>query len=438
MAIGIPIARRSILAGLAGLGATALGASRAAQADDVRGQIRFSWWGSMPRYQKTSAIIDLFEKQYPGAKIIKESSDFNSYFDKLGVEAAGHSQPCAITMQSRFFTQFANAGAFRPLDDLVAQKKISLDGIAPSVIASGRGADGKLYVIPHGIYGITLLFNRTMFEKYAIPLLPADASWDDLAATAKVAATKLPKGIRAIVLLGGEWDSFYSFVGGQGEQVFSSSGGIGFSQATLTKWFAMWEDLRKSGAAFSADEMAEVMRQTVEDGPIATARAMIDIRAPNQLQLNMDVINKHGSYLLDIQKLPRGPSGVGEVIGTDGIGIGANCNADDARVAAAFIDFFTHDAEAQRIYASDNGVVSIDAYQVAQENDPKTSYGTRRQIEVLRDVIKTATPQLYPTYSRDFDALLNRTYQSVSFEQMTVADGVRQFFTEANRMAAGK
>jgi multiple sugar transport system substrate-binding protein len=435
MAVGIRISRRCLLAGIVSLPLCMSGAARAD--DDVRGQIRFSWWGSTPRYTKTTAIVDLFEKKYPNAKIAKESSDFDSYFDKLGVQAAGHSQPCAITMQSRFFTQFAGSGAFRPLDDLVAQGLISLDGIAPAVVASGRGPDGKLYMIPHGVYGITLLYNKTMFEKYGIPLLPADASWDDLAATAKLAATKLPKGVYPIVLLGGEWDSFYSFVGGQGEQVFSPSGGIGFSKETLTKWFSMWEDLRKSGAAYSADRMAEVVRATVEDGPIATGRAMIDIRAPNQLQLNMDVINKHGSWVLDVQKLPRGPKGVGEVIGTDGIGIGANCNPSDTKVAAAFINFFTHDAEAQRIYASDNGVVAIDQYQLDQANDPQSSYGTRRQIEVLRDAMKSATPQLYPPYSRQFDALLSRTYQSVAFEQLTVAQGVDQFFTEAGRMAAG-
>jgi multiple sugar transport system substrate-binding protein len=436
MAIRTRATRRSVLAGLASL---PLYASQAAKSEeDVRGQVRFCWWGSTPRYQKTSAIIDLFEKKYPNTRIFKESSDFDSYFDKLGVEAASHSQPSIVTMQSRFFTQFANSGALRPLDDLVSQGQISLDGIAPSVVASGRGADGKLYVLPHGIYGITLLYNKTMFERYGIPLLPTDASWDELAQTAKLASTKLPKNIAAIVLLGGEWDSFYSFVGGQGEEVFAPSG-IGFSRQTLAKWFGMWEDLRKSGASYSADRMAEVVRTTVENGPIATAQAMIDIRAPNQLQLNMDVINKSGgNNVLDIQKLPRGPKAVGEVIGTDGLGIGANTRPEETRVAAAFIDFFTHDEEAQRIYASDNGVVAVEKFQIEQENDPRASYGTRRQIEVLREIIKVARPQQYPPYSRQFDLLLNRTYQAVSFEQMTVARGVDHFFSEGTRLAQGK
>src|SRR5919197_1086601 len=71
----------------------------AAALGDIKGEIRFSWWGGQSRNEKTDKILQLFEKEYPGVKVVREASDFEPHWEKLTIQAAAGNQPCTIQMQ---------------------------------------------------------------------------------------------------------------------------------------------------------------------------------------------------------------------------------------------------------------------------------------------------------------------------------------------------
>jgi multiple sugar transport system substrate-binding protein len=404
------------------------------RAEELRGAIRFSWWGGPARNAKTNAVCDLFETKYPGIKITREIADWQPYWDKLSVQSAGHNQPQAVQMQSRYIDQYANGGALRALDDLVQAGLIDLSGIAAPALATGRQPDGKMYMAPYGIFTLTSMFNKTMMEQVGVSPPRFEWTWDDFVAITKAAAKRLPRGTYATALLGGEIEPFYPWVIGHGEALFTDQG-LGLSKPTLIAWYQMWEDLRKSQVSYSADMMSEVQRSSIENAPIALGKVMMDVKPANQLQAHQDVIAKLGKYTLDIQKQPSGPKGPGEMVGCNGISIGGDANEQDAKVAATFINFFLRDPAGAKMFASDNGVVSVKSLQDAQLADPTTSYGTRRQIELLQRVLTIARPEVYPHYYQALLALLQRNYQAVAFESLSIEKAADQFFIEAGKLA---
>ena len=86
---------------------------------EIKGEIRFSWWGGQVRSDKTDKILQLFEQENPGVKVGRENADFIPHWEKLTIQAAGNNQPCTIQMQTRWLATFAKPNILRPLDDLV-------------------------------------------------------------------------------------------------------------------------------------------------------------------------------------------------------------------------------------------------------------------------------------------------------------------------------
>jgi multiple sugar transport system substrate-binding protein len=411
------------------------GAGGTARADDkLQGSIRYSWWGGPVRTQKTNAVVDLFVKANPGVTVTREAGDFNAYWDKLSVQAAAHNQPCAISMQSRYLDQYARAGMLRPLDDLVASGAISLRGVAPSVVDTGREPDHKLYMIPYAVSSFAVVFNRSMMQRAGVQPPGPDWTWPDFAALMKQAQPKLPPRVKAVALLGGTSEIFFTWVLGRGEQVFTPTG-LGFPKQTLIDWYRFWEDLRHAGVTQTAEEAAEVNRSIIEDAPVALGKVMVDEKPPNQFEAHLNVLAKATGDALDMQKFPNGPAGPGELVQSNGISIGSDCSANDTKLAAALINFWEQDDEGARIYASDNGLVAVDRQQEAQLTDASATPARSRQIKRHQDIIRMAKPMLWPPFYNAVDRLMVRNYQAVAFGQMTIEAAVDQFFDEVAKLA---
>ena len=68
--------RRIAAAALASAISIAVALPPMAVAQDLSGDIRFTWWGATSRNQKTEGIADLFEKANPGVTITREPGEF--------------------------------------------------------------------------------------------------------------------------------------------------------------------------------------------------------------------------------------------------------------------------------------------------------------------------------------------------------------------------
>ena len=407
-----------------------------AAAQDLSGNIRFSWWGATVRNAKTEAIIKLFETANPGVTITREPGEFNSYWDKLTVQSASGNQPCAITMQSRWLAQYADPAILRPLDDLVKSGVMNVSGIDPSVLDSGRGADGNLYFVPSGVFYFVLIMNKTAIEAAGMALPPDDWTWDSYATYARELAAKLPEGTYAIGNLGTAFDGFTDWVQGRGEVLFKPDGSIGVTKETIQAYFDYWEALRKDGITEPADQMTESPDNIIDDTLLANGHIIIDARPANQLDSHQKILDaaSPGQQLV-IHTYPIGPSGPGEDIGSNGFAIGANCDENSVKIAAAWSDFFVQDAQAADTYLSDNGVVTVDKFREKQLANPDATPGQRQLIEVYGTVAPRAHSAFFPSggYAAMVDALTS-SYESVAFGQSSTADAAQSMLDQVQRL----
>jgi multiple sugar transport system substrate-binding protein len=402
----------------------------------LKGSIRFTWWGATLRNQKTQQIIALFQQANPGVTISAEPGDFNTYWDKLTVQSASSNQPCSITMQSRYLAQYADPSILKPLDAMVKSGELQTDGVDKAVMDSARGPDGKLYFIPSGVFYFTMLVNRTDIETAGMKLPQDDWTWDDFAKFVQELQPKLPKGVHATGNMGNEFDAFTNWVQGRGEVLFRKDGSIGVSKQTIVDYFTFWEKLRKAGDTEPIDQTAEIPNTLIDQTLLAKGELVFDARPSNQLDAHQKVLSTaHPGQELVLHTYPLGPAGQGNDIGSNGFAIGANCNANDTRIAAAWSNFFLENPKAAEIYASDNGVVSVDKYRQEQGNSPQASEGLRELVALFAKVAPTAKSAFFP--SGGYKAMLQSlqdSYQSVAFGKASADAAAGNMLAEVKRL----
>jgi len=402
---------------------------------EIKGDIRFSWWGGQSRNEKTDKILQLFEQEHPGVKVEREAADFNPHWEKLTIQSAAGNQPCTIQMQTRWLATFAKPNILMPLDDLLAQGVFNIEGIAQPIMDSARGSDGHLYMIPSGVFYFALLYNKTMADAAAaagVAPLPATYTWQQFADYLRAVKPTLPEGVNASHNMGRETDAFVTWVQSQGEKLFDGAT-VTISKEVAQGWFDYWEQLRKDGLTDSPEEAVADNGSLIEESNIANSRTFVTNRPPNRLGSMQKVIDTvtPGSKL-DIMPYPTGEDGTtGMDLGANGIAIGATCPPELLPASVAWINFFTQDPRAAAIYQSDNGVVAVDKLASAEAASPDTAPGQVRHIELYRQVVDGAKPVAWPAggYQAVTDTIA-RAYDAVAYEQMSSAEAADQFLAE--------
>ncbi len=407
----------------------------ASQSAGVGGSLDYSWWGSQPRTVKTQAVVGLYLAAHKNVTINGQFADFTSYFNRLTVQAAGHNLPCVVQMQSTSLGAFANPQVLLPLDDLVASGQIDVSGVDKKLLDTGKGPDGKLYMIPTGTFMHAVLLNTTELQKAGIASPASTWTWTDYTNLLLALQSHLPSGKYAAELNAGGLLDFMAFLSGNGATFTDPTGKtLASSKDLMIQWFTIWETLRKAGATVTSAMSAEET-DTPETKFIALGTAMERIEATNQLSAIQAALDtKAPGDKLVMLPLPYGPSGPSQVPGTNGISIAANCN--NVVTAASYINFFLNDIGAAKAYQSDNGTAAAAAQRQALESDPNTPAAVKVQLQFYDSVVAQGAlnPQPYPAAFTGLSGIFKTAYQEVSSGQKTASDAVDEFFTNAQNL----
>jgi multiple sugar transport system substrate-binding protein len=400
---------------------------------DVKGSIQMSYWGSSTRVEKTNKIIPLFTADYPNVKVEPQVGDFATYFQKLNVQAASKSMPCVTGMQTRQLNDYTSNGTLAPLDDLMKSGQIDVSDIPKTVLDSGKGPDGKQYMIPYGIAWNSIMVNQSLQEQYGITPLEQTYSWDDYENWLKDAKSKLPDGIAATDQQGSDEAEFSAYVIGNGEKMFSDDGKIGFKKSTLKDYWTMWEKFREEGLTNSPEDSSDEPTQ-IEQSYVVQGKVLSEQTAGNAL--NAATLANPTANLTTLP-FATGSAGLGNMFFTSGWSIPAAC--DNMPAAAAFIDFWTTNNDAATIYSSDNGAVANSKQLQAQIDNPATP-AIKKTLEDYQFILGKNVPAqtIPPGYNATFEQSFLRSYQDVEFGRKTIDEAVDSFFDEANASLGNK
>ncbi len=140
--------------------------------------LRFCWWGSDTRHEKTLEALGKYEEQ-TGVHIEGEYSTISSYYEKLVTQLAGGTAPDLIQLDYPWITELAAQGDFFVnLEDydIIDFSKFDMD------YTKGWCSEGdKLVALPMAQNGFTLFFNRDVVKETGIDIDEStEWSWQDL------------------------------------------------------------------------------------------------------------------------------------------------------------------------------------------------------------------------------------------------------------------
>ncbi|WP_129841035.1 extracellular solute-binding protein [Streptomyces sp. RFCAC02] len=398
---------------------------------EITGDIRFSWWGSASRNAVTNEVADIFEEQFPGTHVEREAADFGNYFKRLNVQGAGRNMPCVTQLQARTLGDFTVRDTLLPLDPMIESGAIDVSHIPEAVLDTGRGPDGKLYMLPTGAAYDSLMVNETLADEAGVALPRPGYDWDDYLAFLRDADAALPDDIAPTALRGGLPNFFIAYVQGLGGTMFDGNR-LGFSKDLLTEYWQMWQDMAGEGLTNSPAANSEEPTSP-EASYVAQGDVLSDNRPGNALTPAQGTLDGTGTgERLTTLPLPSGPAGSGNVLITSGMSIPRNC--ENVPTAAAFIDFWANDERSGDLYASANGAVTNTELLQRQLDDPEQPDLKRQELTLYQQIVADDPPiVLYPPgYMAVFESAFTRAYEDIAFGSASVPEAVDAFFEEAN------
>lgn len=416
------------LSAVGALALTSCGSEEAPAASDgeVAGEIQYAWWGGPARNEKTQAVIDLYEEENSEVQVDGTTGEFAAYWENASVQASGGNLACVPQMQNRTMADYGDRGALRPLDDLVESGQIDVSNIPESILESGRGSDGNLYMIPFGAAFASLLVNETMVEEAGLELPPEGYDWEWLAEwlTELSAETDAP----AVGIVGDQIDVAEVWIRSHGESLYED-GEIAFTEETVLDFWEYSNELRDAGASISAEQASEQAGIPLEQTPFTQGDQSTLFWPANGLASAQETIGEEAE--LAAYPMPVGPDGAGNAFFLSGLSISENC--ENVASAASFIDFFVNDEEAALAYGADNGATVHEENLQALIDSDETSDAKLAELELYQQVVEQdVEPTIYGQgYAGTFQDALSRYYEQTSFDQITLEEAAEQFYQEA-------
>jgi multiple sugar transport system substrate-binding protein len=430
----LPVVATALAAALlmAGCSASPSSSSTSTGKSKPAGTIQLSYWGSSTRVAKYNQIDQLFQQKYPGTQVQAAAGDFSTYFDKLNVQAASKSMPCVTTLQTRQLNDYTTNGTLMDLDPLVKSGQINVSDIPKTVLDTGRGPDGKLYMVPFGVAWNALTVNSALAKQNGIPLLKDGYTWSQYGDWLKTAASKLPKGIAATNDEGQDEAIFSAYVISNGYKMFNDKGKIGFPKSVLVDYWNTWQKYAKAGYTNTPQQNADEPSQ-LEQYNVTTGKVLSEETAGNALP-GIQAANPSANMVTTA--FAKGKSGLGNMFFVSGYSIPASCN--NVNTAAAYINFWTNNDQAATVFKSDNGAVA-NARQLKDQvaSAPAAVQTVLKQYQYI--LSQKVPPQTMPSgYNSVFEQSFKRHYQDIAFGRTSVKQAADEFFSEANASLGSK
>jgi multiple sugar transport system substrate-binding protein len=421
------------LAGMAGLAATLPGCGRGFGGNgggDGKIELNMVWWGDAQRAELTQKALDLFQSANPGIRVRTEYQDSSPYKDKLAARFAAGDPPDLMAMRFDSLREYADRGT---LLDLAPHPELDQSGLTEPARALGRVGE-KSFGVPSGLNTIGYVVDKTLTDEYGVAVPDGDTwSWDDLATFAqqvtrasggKVYGTNFEPWTVANLLV---------FARQRGEDFFTADGKLGATEATLTAWYQLVEDLRKAGAIPPAGFIDQNNGASPAQSYLAKKSIASQIIPTNNL-LGFNQACGGNLVLLRIPGETQGPRR-GQSVDTPALWSVAAASRHPAETIK-LLNFLINDTEAAKVSGVTRGVPA--SSRVAETIAAGLEADNKRSSDFLAALQKEKLPESYPypVGASKLTNILKTISTEVEFGRTSPADAGRQFITEARKAIA--
>lgn len=384
--------------------------------------LRFTWWGSEARTQRTQQVIDLFKKAHPNITIKGEFKEWNGYWDSLATTVAANDAPDVIQMDELYLASYAERGA---LLDLGTAKGLNTADFDKAALATGA-IDGKQYGIPVGVTAYSVVANTDLLAKYGVKL-PDDSSWtwDDLKALGAQVSKASGGKVNGIQSWGFDTGGLNIWARQAGASLYDESGKVVIPPDVLAGFWAYLADLAKTGVAPSPSVTIEKGNAGLDQSAMATNTAAFGTWWNTQLPSvaaasgqNLKLLKLPGEAQAKAKGAYLKPSMLWSI----------SARSKHPAEAALFADFLANNEEAANILLTDRGIPANTKMRAAIK--PKLTGPDGAAAAYLDQLTVGEAPRVTPNGASNIEAILKRHTENVLFGRTTPQDAAKSFITE--------
>ena len=423
---------------MAGLSSLALGlnacggfgGSDGSSGDGV--QLNMVWWGAADRAEKTESALAIFKRKNPGITVKTEYQDSGPYKDKLATRFAAGNPPDLLASRMDSLREYADRGTL--LDLTPHRDAVSFDALGESSKNLASVGD-KIYGIPAGLNVNGFIANKTLTAKYGISVPDGNTwSWEDLTAFGQQVTQASADKVYGFYFEPFNVASIEIFARQHGEDLYTEAGKLGISEATLTAWFEMIENMRTVGA-FPPAGFIEDLGTSPEQSYLAKGSIAAQVIPTNTF---LSYTNVMAGGDLALLRMPGETQGVrrGTSIGCPHLWSIAAASKHPNE-AIKLLNFLTNDVEAMKALGTTRGVPANTA--VAEEIKPTLEKNDQVATDYLIDLQKEKLSRSYlqPPGASKITANLKTVATEVEFKRLTPAQAAKNVISEGRKALGG-
>jgi len=394
-------------------------------------ELRMSWWGNDDRADRTLAVIELFEAQYPDITVIGQpNGGAGDHFQILDTELQSDNAPDIIQFGGNWpdYTQYLEV-----LNDyLGAQLMIDTpETFDQTALIPATDAEGDLYAISLGTNTLVLAYNKTMIEAAGVDLPENNLTWEEFIDYGRELKEVLPEGVAPFVDNSTNTANFMSFFFTQlGTPIWTLDDG-GTSYATVESaeaWLQMWADMREEGLIPDADTTYTYSEDGPDSSALVAGDAAIGLVWSNQVAAYQAAMTDE----LGMTTLPKGEEPAYAIQMSQYLGI--NGASENKEAAALFVNFFVTSPEAGAILETNRGVPSSP---VVRQSISEQATAIDAGVYAIYDAVADRTVPQGPNLPNDQEFVneLELIGQQVAYGQSSVEQAAADLQALIERLA---
>jgi multiple sugar transport system substrate-binding protein len=419
----LTIDRRRLLAGMAAtLAFGSIGLSRASAATSMR----FLWWGSKERTDRTFAAIKAYTGKNADISIEGESFGWDNYWTRLATQTAGGNAPDLIQMDYRYIFEYARRGTLLDFTPYMG-KSLAIDDFGAPNIDSGK-VDGKLYGVNLGVNSSMTVYNTVAWKEAGLDPLTDNMTWDQFAeACAKVTAAGKRRAFYGSQDASGLEPAFECWLRQRGKALYTNDSKLAFDAKDAADWFDFWGHMRETKACVPAD-VQSLDQQTIETSMIALRKSAVSFAHSNQF-IAIQGLSKEK---LDLVAYPNpGPDGKPGQYLKPSMLMSVSAASANKDAAVAFVNYLVEDPDGTKALGVERGVPA--SPKIRDLLTPDLDVASKQVVDYIGRLTPHvgALPPSPPNGAGENAFLLKKVAEEVAFGKSSSKDAGAKFVEQA-------
>ncbi|MDF2724747.1 MAG: hypothetical protein K0Q59_4422 [Paenibacillus sp.] len=393
-------------------------------------ELRFAWWGSQGRHDRTLKAIEKFHQLHPNIKIKPEYTSFDGYWEKLSTQVAGNNAPDLMQMSVLYIKEYSDRGVLADLTPY-ADKEISISDLNKEVISAQGTIGGKLTGLPVSDNANVLIYNKEMYQQAGIEPPKLDMTWQEFFDKAREIKAKLGDKVYGAFDMSASLEAFMYYAFSVGDTMYKGNK-LGYNDQTFRNWLKMWDDARKEGIVPTAAMTASFLPLgNFDPNKDALMRGIVPIIGP-QFTATFPAYENVMKDKIDMVSYPKDKLSGGALL--PAMLLSMSAKSKHPKEAAMFLDFFLNSQEAADVLEIERGLP--ENKKILKYLTPRFNDRDKKMVKMLEHVTNSK-PSMYdggPKGSGEVTKLFEQTVQKLQFGKASIDDVVTEFRKEADKI----